>query len=100
MHAQIVAVHGDVERADRHLALGDLLKFGGQPLGEEDTPGGDAEGHHVVGALGALDDLVSDAGQHPRDVRTFENGPSVGRVRVLSPVHTKGTSFSASRDGP
>src|SRR5690606_3588018 len=35
VHAQVVAVHGDVERADRDLALGDLLQLGGESLGEE-----------------------------------------------------------------
>ena len=73
-HAQVVAVHGDVERADRDLAAGDLFELVGQPAGEEDAAGRDAEEHHVVGALGAFDDLVGDAGQHPRDVGRLQNG--------------------------
>src|SRR5690606_9051277 len=99
VHAQVVAVHGDVERADRDLALGDLLQLGGEALGEEDAPRRDAEEHHVVGALGAFDDLVGDAGQYPRDVGAFKNGPRTG-LCVLLFVHGKRTSFSASRDGP
>jgi hypothetical protein len=101
VHAQVVAVHGDVEGADRDRAAGDLRELVGQPAGQEDTPGGNAEEHHVVGALGAFDDLVGDAGQHPRDVGALENGPRIGLVLllVLLGVHTKRTSFSASRDG-
>ena len=71
---QVVAVHGDVERADRDRAAGDLLELGGEPGGEEDAAGGDAEEHHVVGALGAFDDLVGDAGEHPGDVRASSTG--------------------------
>lgn len=85
-----------------------------KPAAEEDAPGRDAEKHHVVGALGAFDDLVGDTGQHPRDVGAFEYGPRVLRalgflgflavlrvllVLLVLRVHMKRTSFSASRDG-
>ena len=85
LHAQVVAVHGDVERADRDLAAGDLFELGGEPPGEEDAAGRNAEQHHVVGALGAFDDLVGDAGQYPRDVGAFENGRGAA-IRWLSCV--------------
>ncbi|ESU49622.1 hypothetical protein P376_2404 [Streptomyces sp. HCCB10043] len=96
---QVVAVHGDVERSDRRLPAGDLFEFVGEPTGEEHAPGRDAEQHHVVGALGAFDDLVGDTGQHTGDVGGLENGARrVAGVVVLC-VHKKRTSFSASRDG-
>lgn len=71
--------------------------FSASRMGEEDTAGGDTEENHVVRALGALDDLVGDAGQDPRDVGGLEHGPGV--IAVLLSVHGKRTSFSASRDG-
>lgn len=60
--------------------------FSASRMGEEYTAGGNAEENHVVRALGALDDLVCDAGQDPRDVRGLENGPGVVAVLLLG-VH-------------
>ena len=65
-------------------APGDLRELGGQPPGQEDAAGGNAEQHHVVGALGAFDDLVGDAGEYPRDVRRLENGAA--RLRIVARV--------------
>ena len=40
----------------------------GEPAGQRDAAGGDAEQDQVVGALGAFEDLVRDPGQGPGDV--------------------------------
>lgn len=69
-------------------------------LGEEDPAGRDAEEHHVVGALGAFDDLVGDTGEYPGDVGSLQNGACRIAGGVVLCVHKKRTSFSASRDGP
>lgn len=86
LQPQVVPVHGDVEGTDRDLGAGDRFELLGEPAGEEDTAGGNAEENHVVRALGALDDLVCDAGEDPRDVRGLENGPRVIAVLLLG-VH-------------
>ncbi len=98
-HPKIVAVHGDVERPDRRLPAGDLFELSGEPIREEDPSCRDAEKHHVVGALGAFDDLVGDSGQYPGDVRSLENGACRIAGLVMLCVHKKRTSFSASPDG-
>lgn len=67
--------------------------------GEEDPSRRDAEKHHVVGALGAFDDLVGDPGQYPGDVGSLENGACRIAGVVMLCVHKKRTSFSASLDG-
>ncbi|CAM5486723.1 hypothetical protein STANM309S_04807 [Streptomyces tanashiensis] len=72
LQPQVVPVHGDVEGTDRDLGAGDRFELLGEPAGEEDATGGDAEEDHVVGALGALDDLVGDAGEDPR--RAYVSG--------------------------
>ncbi len=97
LHPQVVAVHGDVEGTDRDLRAGDLFELGGQPAGQVHTAGGDAEEHHVVGALGAFDDLVGDTGQD----RAMSCASSTGRAESeFCWASMKRTSFSASRDGP
>ena len=72
----VVAVEGDVERADRHLDPfegGDGL---GQPLGHHDAPGVEADQHDVVSAVVPLDDLVCDPGDGPFQVVGLEDpGP-------------------------
>lgn len=97
---QVVAVHGDVEGADRHFPAGDLFELLGEPTGEEHASRRDAEENHVVGALGAFDDLVGDPGQYPGDVGSLQNGACRIAGGVVLCVHKKRTSFSVSRDGP
>ena len=78
LEPQVVAVHRHVERADRDvvpLDRGDPL---GDPPGQRHAAAGDAEQHQVAGALVALEDLVGDAGQRPRDVAVVEDRPSPG----------------------
>ena len=103
LHPQVVAVHRDVERADRHVVPldgGDPL---GDPLGQRHAPAGDAEQDEVLGALVALEDLVGDAGEGPGDVGASSTmrAASVGRGGGLLRWAQAScrTSFSASRDG-
>ena len=72
--AQVVAVHRDVEGAERHLDALDLGDPLGDAAGEVDAAGGDAEEDEPLGALVALEDLVGDAGQCPGDVTGVEDG--------------------------
>ena len=71
---QVVAVHRGVERADRHVAILDLRDLVGDPAGERDAAGRDAEHDEVVGAVVALDDLVRDPGQGAGQIRRIEDG--------------------------
>ena len=71
--AQVVAVHRDVERAVRDLGALDAGDPLGQPAGQRDAAGRDAEQDEVRGALVVLQDLVRDAGQRPLDVWCFEH---------------------------
>ena len=64
--ADVVAVEGDVERADGHV---DVLELGdgvGQAAGDGEAPGVEADEHDVVGAVVALHDLVGDPGVRAR----------------------------------
>src|SRR5690606_30338250 len=45
-----------------------------QPAGERGPPGGDAEQDEGLVGVGALEDLVGDAGQRPVDLRGAEDG--------------------------
>ena len=51
----------------------------GDPAGQGDAAGRDAEQHEVVGALVALEDLVGDAGQGPGDVAVVEDHAAPSR---------------------
>ena len=61
---QVVAVEGDVERADGHLDVFEGADPLGQAAGQRDTPGRDAEQHGAGGAVGLLEDLMRDAVDH------------------------------------
>ncbi len=98
---------GRIRRSSRYMVMSSEPTGTGRPVicssfparrRARKTPRVDAEEDHVVGALGALDDLVGDAGQHTGDVGALENG--AGGIGLLDGVHTERTSFSASRDGP
>ena len=78
---QVVAVHGDVERACRGgppLGLGQL---GSQAARERHSPGRDAEQNHVAGAVGALEDLVRDPGERAADLVRSENDLAIRQRR-------------------
>ena len=81
------------------LAAGDLGELGGQPAGQEDAAGGDAEQDHVVGALGAFDDLVGDTGQDPGDVGRFEHGRADAGATALAGVWPCGRILRSSTMG-
>ena len=110
---QVVAVHGDVERARRDRAALDLFEALGQPAGERHPPGRDAEQDDVVGAVGPLQDLVRDPGQRPPDLVRLKHRPgrrlgpprgvsrrsvSLGSIGLIGRMD-QGTSFPASPDG-
>ena len=76
LHADVVAVEGDVEDPDRHRGALDPLDLGGEPPREVVAAVRDAHQDHVVGALVPLDDLVGDAGQRPPDVVGVQELPS------------------------
>jgi hypothetical protein len=106
--AEVVAVHRDVERADRDLGPLDLRDPLADPAREVYTAGRDAEQHQVIEALVALEDLVGDAGQCPGDVTGVQDGSSLGEGGCLGSRcvgrgvrrhHQIRTSFSASQDG-
>ena len=59
-HVQVVAVEGDVERAERELTAGELGDQAPQPLGERDAARVDADERDGVEIGIALDDLVGD----------------------------------------
>ena len=65
---EVVAVQGDVERADRRGLALELADPVGQAAGQVDAAGRDAEQDDVLAAVGALQDLVRDAGQRPPDL--------------------------------
>ena len=79
----VVAVEGDVERADRHRDALDLLDGRRQALGDRQTPGVEADEEDVAGAVVALDDLVGDPGERPPQVVGVEHpGPEQKRTPV------------------
>jgi hypothetical protein len=72
-HAQVVAVHRDVEGALRDRVPLDLLDAAGEALGERDPSCRDSEEDDVPATFGALKNLVSDPGQGTAYVRCLEN---------------------------
>ena len=106
---QVVAVEGDVERADRHVDALEGADPGGQPAGQRHAAGRDAEQDRCRAApLGLLEDLVGDPVDDAGDVGGVEELRDVTGTSV--PPHGTGrcrrrtgrprrTSFPASRDG-
>ena len=77
--AQIVAVQGDVEIADRNIGTGELRDLGAQPFRERRSAGGDADEHHM-GCAGCvesrfLDHLMGDTRDGPGHIRRVEQHP-------------------------
>ena len=66
-HRQVVAVEGDVERADGKRLLDELTQARRQPDGQGDAPGPDADEGQVRKVLLALGDLVRHAVDHAAD---------------------------------
>ena len=92
---QVIAVHGDVERAGRHRVAFDLRHPLGQPGGQRNAPGGDAEQDHAGRAVGALQDLVRDPGQRPADLGRLQHrlavaGRCPGLGAAVSPLAVMG----------
>ena len=88
--ADVVAVEGDVECADRDLEVLELRDGGGEAAGDGETPGVEAHEHHVVGTTVALHDLVGDPG-----LRTAE----VAGVEHAHATRVHGVSFRRSLTG-
>ena len=105
--SEVVAVHRHVERADRDSTsstaaiLAAMRRARGTP--REGIPSSSSTG----GALVALEDLVSDAGQRAGDVTRIEERSELGtgglrRTGILcdsGEASACRTSFSASQDG-
>jgi hypothetical protein len=66
--ADVVAVEGDVEAAERGAAALDFGQRVGQGLGQRDAAAGQADEDHAVEAAVALGDLVGHAPRGPGDV--------------------------------
>ena len=79
LDVEVVAVERDVEGAVRDVDAGELPDLVGEPGGQRDAAGGDAEEDDArrVGTVkrGLLDDLVRDAGNGPTDVRRGHQFP-------------------------
>ncbi|GAB3690627.1 hypothetical protein GCM10028793_08180 [Nocardiopsis oceani] len=79
--AEVVAVHRDVEGSDGDAEVLDPPDALGKALRERYAARGDTEEGDVFAALGALEDLVGDAGQCPVDLVAVEDGPgAVGHL--------------------
>ena len=98
LDVEVVAVERDVQRPVRNGDVGEFLDLLGEPRGQGDAAGGDAEEDDAgrVGTVecGLFDDLMGNAGDGPADVRGGHQFP-VGARRAQVTL----TSFSASRDG-
>ena len=64
--AGVVAMEGDVDRAERDLLPAPLLDQGGQPLGERDAARMDSDERERAQVVVSLDDLVRDARERAR----------------------------------
>ncbi len=79
---QVVAVEGDVERANRDLGALVLEDRRRQPVGERDAAALDADQREPLGAGLLLHDLVRDAGDRAADVLVGHD-PAAGHRRGL-----------------
>src|SRR5690606_20061523 len=86
---QVIAVHRDVERADRYGLAAELAHERSDALGERDSAGGDAEDHQILGPLVGLEDLVRDPSQSPGDVGLVQHGARA-HPPLPSPPHGTG----------
>ena len=86
--ADVVAVEGDVEVADRHLGAGQLAEQGVQAAGQQGAAGVDADDRQALGLGVLLGDLVGDPPQRSPQVVVLEHDLLAHFV----------ASFLASRD--
>jgi hypothetical protein len=72
---QVVAMEGDVERAERDLTAGEIGDPAPQPVGERNAAGVDPNERDGVEIRIALDDLVGDPGKRPVQRLGVEQSP-------------------------
>jgi hypothetical protein len=77
---QVVPVERDVERADRHVEALESVDAGGQPAGQGNTAGRDAEQDRAGRSGGLLEDLVRYPVDHPVQVGGGKNSFTVVRL--------------------
>jgi hypothetical protein len=96
----VVAVEGDVELAERDPRRAQLLDAVPQALRERDSARMDPDERDPLEVAVALDDLVGDPRQCPRDRVGVEDGSACRDLRTQSAVRAYLTfdSFPASRD--
>ena len=80
--ADVVAVEGDVDVADRQLGRGQLPQQGVQPAGEQRAAGVDSDDRETLGIGVLLGDLVSDPLQGSPHVIALEHD-LLGHLRFL-----------------
>jgi hypothetical protein len=74
MPPQVVAIESDVQRADRHVDALECVDAGGEPAGQRDAAGRDAQQDGARRAGRFLENLVGDAVDDPLQVGRGENG--------------------------
>ena len=87
----VVAVEGDVDGAELDLLPAPLLDQAGEPLGDRDAAGVDADEGDLAEVVVALDDLVRDPRERALEafgVQQCLDRMAVGKVRAHSPVHS------------
>src|SRR6266511_1236527 len=101
-HLDVVAVEGDVHRAERHLDSGELLDQRAQPVREWDAARVDADQRDRLEVGVALDDLMGDAVERAfQRLRVEENSLGRGRLCRLghrTPFQPQGTGLKDSVD--
>jgi len=82
MLVQIIAVHADVELADRDGVSPDSFQQQAQAFGEVDAAALDTDNHDGLGAVIALDDLVGNAGEDAMDGLGVKDGGLLGHKKT------------------
>src|SRR5215204_1480886 len=77
----VVAVEGDVQRAEIELSSGEILDQAAEPMRQRDAARLDADERHSVERRVALDDLVGDAAEALGDRRQASETRSSGSLR-------------------
>jgi hypothetical protein len=102
-HLDVVAVEGDVQRAERDLVAGAIRDQSPQTLRERNASAVDADQRDAVELRVALDDLVGDPGERALDRLGVEESLLGGDARAQSATPVVGAalirnSFPASLD--